>query len=215
MTDDEIQLSSRPRVSLAQGIVAGIEEKGDFPGSIESFKGIPYAQPPVGRLRFQEPVKVQPNPDALIDASRFGPRAPARQFIIIGPKLEESEDCLTVNIFRPKGTRKGAKLPVVLYFHGGAFNRGNAAMHDTGAVVGWSEQPMIGVSFGYRIGALGFLPSRASADMGLLNLGLKDQILMMQWVQENIEHFGGDPATVTLMGLSAGAHSVSQEAIFA
>jgi carboxylesterase type B len=215
MTDDEIQLSSRPRVSLAQGIVAGIEEKGDFPGSIESFKGIPYAQAPVGRLRFQGPVKVQPNPDALIDASRFGPRAPARQLIIIGPKLEESEDCLTVNIFRPNGTTKGAKLPVVLYFHGGAFNRGNAAMHNTGAVVGWSEQPMIGVSFGYRIGALGFLPSRASADMGLLNLGLKDQILMMQWVQENIEHFGGDPAAVTLMGLSAGAHSVSQKAIFA
>jgi carboxylesterase type B len=172
MTDDEIQLNSRPRVSLVQGIVAGIEENGDFPGSIESFKGIPYAQPPVGRLRFREPVKVQPYPDALVNASRFGPRAPARQFIIIGPKLEESEDCLTVNIFRPKGTSKGAKLPVVLYFHGGAFNRGNAAMHDTGAVVGWSEQPMIGVSFGYRIGALGFFPSSASADMGLLNLGL-------------------------------------------
>ena len=210
MPDHQQRLDGRPQVRLAQGIVVGIEEKGDFPGHIETFKGIPYAQPPVGHLRFREPVRVPNQPNIIIDASRFGPRAPARQFVIIGPRLEESEDCLTVNIFRPSGTKAGASLPVALYFHGGAFNRGNAAMHDTGAVVGWSESPMIGTSFGYRIGALGFLHSRASADMGLLNLGLKDQIMVMEWVQDNIAHFGGDPANVTLMGLSAGAHSVSR-----
>jgi carboxylesterase type B len=129
--------------------------------------------------------------------------------LAIGPKLEESEDCLTINIFRPARVDSSKRLPVALYFHGGAFNRGNAAMHDTASMVGWSEVPFIGVSFAYRVGALGFLPSRLSAAEGILNLGLKDQICAMEWVQDNIVFFGGDKDNVTLFGLSAGAHSVS------
>jgi len=81
-------------------------------------------------------------------------------------------------------------------------------MHDTASMVGWSESPFIAVSFGYRIGALGFLPSKLSVAEGALNLGLKDQICLLDWVEENIEHFGGDKNNVTLIGLSAGAHSV-------
>ncbi|KAJ4348881.1 hypothetical protein N0V95_005102 [Ascochyta clinopodiicola] len=81
-------------------------------------------------------------------------------------------------------------------------------MHDTASMVGWSELPFIGVSFGYRIGALGFLPSRLSAAEGLLNLGLKDQICLLDWIEENIHYFGGDKNNVTLIGLSAGAHSI-------
>ncbi|KAH6643300.1 acetylcholinesterase precursor [Truncatella angustata] len=197
-----------PTVKLPQGTVVGIQETGGYPVPIEAFKGIPYALPPTGDRRFRPPVKVKPSED-VIDASHFGPRAPAKQFLIVGPELEESEDCLTVNIFRQKGTTDQASpLPVALYMHGGAFNRGNAAMHDTGAMVGWSELPFIGVSFGYRIGALGFLPSKLSAKEGALNLGLKDQICLMDWVQDNISFFGGDPGRVTLFGLSAGAHSI-------
>lgn len=149
-----------------------------------------------------------PNSQDTIDASQFGPRAPAQLFVKVGPTLEESEDCLTVNVFRQARHSDASTLPVAVYFHGGAFNRGNAAMHDTASMVGWSELPFIGVSFGYRIGALGFLPSKLSATEGALNLGLKDQICLLEWVEENIHHFGGDKNNVTLVGLSAGAHSV-------
>lgn len=198
---------ARPTVTLPQGTVIGIRERNAYPGVVESFKGIPYAQPPVGDLRFRPPVKVEAS-TSIIDASRFGPRAPARQFLLVGPKLDESEDCLTVNVFRKALGKDSRPLPVAVYFHGGAFNRGNAAMHDTASMVGWSEAAFIGVSFGYRIGALGFLPSRLSAKEGLLNLGLRDQMCLLEWVQDNIEFFGGDKNNITLIGLSAGAHSI-------
>lgn len=119
------------------------------------------------------------------------------------------EDCLTANVFRQAGSSAGDKLlPVAVYIHGGAFNRGTASMHNTASMMAWSEKPFLAVSFNYRVGALGFLPSSLSAKEGVLNLGLKDQILFLEWVQENIKAFGGDPHKVTLFGLSAGAHSV-------
>ena len=76
-------------------------------------------------------------------------------------------------------------------------------------MVGWSEKPFIGVSFNYRIGALGFLPSKLTFEEDIINLGLHDQVFLLQWVQDNIEQFGGDKNDVTIFGLSAGAHSVS------
>ena len=202
----------RPRVQLLQGTVVGTTSQEGYPHAIEAFKGVPYALPPTGERRFRPPEKVQPS-EETIDASKFGPRAPAQQFLKIGPTLDESEDCLTVNVFRQARHSQSTALPVAVYFHGGAFNRGNAAMHDTASMVGWSELPFIGVSFGYRIGALGFLPSKLSAEEGALNLGLKDQICLLDWVEENIQHFGGDKNNVTLMGLSAGAHSVRSSPI--
>lgn len=200
--------SDRPTVVLAQGTVEGIRQNETFPKPVDCFLGIPYAAPPIGEKRFRPPEKVQPSSD-IIDASKFGPIAPARQFVIIGPKLGSSEDCLTANVFRQTPSGDGKLLPVAVYIHGGAFNRGSASMHDTASMVGWSAAPFVAVSFNYRIGALGFLPSRLSAKEGILNLGLKDQILLFDWVQENIEKFGGDPDNITLIGLSAGAHSVS------
>ncbi|KAI1456702.1 alpha/beta-hydrolase [Annulohypoxylon moriforme] len=189
----EGQSPARPRVTLTQGTVVGIQQQDAYPKPVDAFLGIPYALPPTGDRRFRPPEKVAPSTD-VIDASKFGFRAPAKLFIVRGPKLEESEDCLTANVFRQAGTGAlGSKpLPVAIYFHGGAFNRGNAATHDTASMVGWSAEPFIAVSFGYRIGALGFLPSKLSAKEGALNLGLKDQILLMEWVQENIGQFGGD-----------------------
>ena len=76
-------------------------------------------------------------------------------------------------------------------------------------MVGWSEKPFIGVSFNYRIGALGFLPSKLTFEEDIVNLGLHDQVFLLQWVQDNIERFGGNKNDVTIFGLSAGAHSVS------
>lgn len=194
-----------PSVTLSQGTVVGIQLNNGFPQPVNGFLGIPYALPPVGDLRFRLPVRV-PNSTKIIKASKYGPAAPGKALLMGGPKVEKSEDCLTANIFQPLGHH--TKLPVAIYVHGGAFNRGSASMHDTASMLAWSEEPFIAVSFGYRLGALGFLPSTLSKKEGLLNLGLHDQILLFQWVQENIEAFGGDPGNVTLFGLSAGAHSV-------
>jgi acetylcholinesterase len=115
---------------------------------------------------------------------------------------------MTVNIFRQQRSASDEKLPVALYIHGGAFNRGSAKMHNTASMVAWSEKPFIGVSFNYRIGALGFLPSKLTFEEGVVNIGLHDQRFMLQWVQDNIGRFGGDKNDVTIFGLSAGAHSI-------
>ncbi|KIW46590.1 uncharacterized protein PV06_02255 [Exophiala oligosperma] len=206
-------MSQRPKVHLNQGTILGIIQPGSYPDPIEAFLGIPYAQPPVEDLRFRPPVRIEASSQTF-EASRYGPAAPAKQLLqTTGPALEYSEDCLTVNVFRqkiPHVTNGRSLLPVAVYVHGGAFNRGTSAMHNTASMVGWSEQPFIAVSFNYRVGALGFLPSSLSAKEGALNLGLKDQILLFQWVQDNIEHFGGDKNDITLIGLSAGAHSIGR-----
>lgn len=199
--------STRPSVSLSQGQVIGIQLNESFPLVVDAFLGVPYALPPVGERRFRPAFKL-PASTETIDASKYGPAAPGKALLAGGPKLEQKEDCLTANIFRPAGINETHKLPVAVYIHGGAFNRGSATMHDTASMVAWSESPFIGVSFGYRIGALGFLPSSLSKKEDVLNLGLRDQVHLLEWVQENIAKFGGDPGNVTLFGLSAGAHSV-------
>ncbi|KAJ6160464.1 hypothetical protein N7470_003860 [Penicillium chermesinum] len=183
--------SAPPSVTIPQGHVVGIRLEESSPQPVEGF------------LRSSIP-----NSTKTIDASKFGPAAPGKALLAGGPKLEQSEDCLTANVFRPAGTKASGKLPVAIYVHGGAFNRGAAATHNTASMVAWSEEPFIGVSFGYRVGALGFLPSTLSKTEGLLNLGLRDQIQLFEWVQENIGAFGGDVDNVTLFGLSAGAHSI-------
>ncbi|KAJ5359209.1 Carboxylesterase type B [Penicillium cataractarum] len=199
--------STSPSVSLPQGHLIGTQLDDGFPVTVDAFLGVPYALPPIGERRFKPAFKV-PASTETIDASKYGPAAPGKALLAGGPKLEQSEDCLTANIFCPAGTDESHKLPVAVYIHGGAFNRGSATMHDTASMVAWSESPFIGVSFGYRIGALGFLPSSLSKKEGVLNLGLRDQIHLLEWVQENISNFGGDPGNVTLFGLSAGAHSI-------
>ncbi len=120
----------------------------------------------------------------------------------------ESEDCLFINVYRSKAPKEGEKLPVVVYIHGGSFNMGSFSSRNIAGMIAWSSEAIIGVSLNYRISALGFLPSKLTAKEGLLNLGLKDQVMALQWVQENIDKFGGDPKKVTIMGDSAGAHSV-------
>ncbi|TEA13202.1 Acetylcholinesterase [Colletotrichum sidae] len=200
----------RPSVSLTQGTVVGTVLTEKLPRPIEAFRGIPYALPPTGDRRFRPPAKVEPS-TATIDASKFGAVAPGKQLFPGGPKFEYSEDCLTANVFRPPPpTQDGEKklLPVGVYIHGGAFNRGTAMMHNTPSFIANSGQDLVVVSFNYRIGALGFLPSTLSYEEGVLNLGLKDQIILLEWVRDNITAFGGDPNNVTLFGISAGGHSI-------
>lgn len=196
---------SHPTVKLPQGTIIGRTLSENLPRSVEAFRGIPYALPPTGDRRYRPAVKVEPS-DKTIDAAKYGPSAPGKQLLPGSAPLVYDEDCLTANVFRQDSTQTG--LPVAVYIHGGAFNRGTASMHNTASMVAWSPAPFIAVSFNYRIGSLGFLPSSASAKEGVLNLGLKDQILLFEWVRDNIREFGGDPNNVTLFGLSAGAHSV-------
>lgn len=200
----------RPSITLKQGTLKGIVRSDGFPRPVECFLGFAYAQPPVGELRFRSPVPLEPS-NHIFDASKYGKAAPGKPLIPPRIPLEYSEDCLTANVFRPRLSQSSDTnlLPVMVYIHGGAFNRGNSSMQNTASMVAWSEESFVAISFNYRVGALGFLPSTKSADEGILNLGFQDQRLLLHWVQENIEAFGGDKNNVTLMGLSAGAISVS------
>ncbi|TDZ53784.1 Lipase 1 [Colletotrichum trifolii] len=125
----------------------------------------------------------------------------------LGPDWE-SEDCLTINVYRPRGHTAEKKLPVAVMIPGGAFNRGAARMHNTPSMLAWSEEPWIGVSMQYRIGVAGGMNTALTKKEGLLNLGLKDMYVALEWVQKNIAAFGGDPDDVTIMGLSAAAHGI-------
>ncbi|KAF2194347.1 alpha/beta-hydrolase [Zopfia rhizophila CBS 207.26] len=196
----------RPVVTLPQGRIVGKKLTGEWPQTLESFRGIPYAVPPTGDRRFR-PLETLPNSTITFHALDLGPVCPGKAFRSLPPK-PYNEDCLTVNIFRPAGTSKGANLPVAVHVHGGAFNRGFGAMQNMPSMLGWSEEPFVGVNFNYRIGALGFLPSGLTAKEGLLNLGLRDIIFFFIWLRENVEEFGGDPNHIIAFGLSAGAHAI-------
>lgn len=198
--------AASPSVRLPQGLVVGTVIKNDFPEPVEAFMGLPYAQPPVGDLRFRRAVPL-PDSNETFVAKKYGNVCPGKQ-LLKGDVSDPSEDCMTVNIFRQKSAKDGQKVPVAVYIHGGAFNRGSSMMHHTASMVGWSEKAFIGVSFNYRIGALGFLPSTISFEEGIVNIGLHDQVFLLQWVKDNIAAFGGDPEDVTIFGLSAGAHSI-------
>jgi acetylcholinesterase len=172
---------------------------------LENFLGIRYALEPLGAQRFKPPVGVGMT-KFTFNASEYGPMC-----IQVGDNMapNESEDCLYLNVFRPAGTPSGQKLPVAVHFHGGSFVFGSGGDGEMAAMVAWSSEPIIGVSVNFRLGALGFLSSGLMARVGALNLGLQDQVAALKWVKQNIEGFGGDSGKVTIMGDSAGAHSVS------
>lgn len=197
----------RPVVVLPQGRIIGLElgiEAG-YPQILEAFRGVPYAQSTAGERRFMPPLPMNAS-DEIFDASLFRDKCPA------GPAAfgSQSEDCLNANIYRPKERGENQRLPVVIHFHGGAFNFGAGdSSRLLSHFVAWSQEPMLAVAFNYRIGAFGFLAGKVMHKAGLLNAGLRDQVMLMEWVKENIAAFGGDPDNVTVMGSSAGAHSVS------
>ncbi|KAF5485060.1 Lipase 2 [Colletotrichum siamense] len=201
-------------VTINQGTILGrLVTDGTFPEPLEGFMGIPYALPPVGQLRFRHAVPVAAG-NGTLEAFELGPRCPGKQLVPftddewLGPDWE-SEDCLTINVYRPKGhTASDKKLPVAVMIPGGAFNRGAARMHNTPSMLAWSEEPWIGVSMQYRIGVAGGMNTALTKKKGLLNLGLKDMYVALEWVQKNIAAFGGDPDDVTIMGLSAAAHGI-------
>ncbi|KAA8565148.1 hypothetical protein EYC84_010894 [Monilinia fructicola] len=195
-------ISIKTNVTISQGTFIG-KQTSKYPQSLEEFLGIPYALPPTGDRRFRPPIPVNAS-NATFDATKPALRC------LSGPNNQgQSEACLHLNIYRPQGTNSSTKkLPVLVHVHGGAFNFGFANDREIASLVGWSKEPLIAVTFEYRLGALGFLSSKLMAEEGALNLGLKDQKLLFAWVQKHISSFGGDPDNVTLMGPSAGAHSI-------
>ena len=203
---------AHPTVTLRQGKFKGTTSQGSlFPQLLDIFLGIPYALAPTGDRRFRPPVKVKASTENF-NATHWGPRCPSGG--LEDPEVPDGEDCLNLNVFRPRVWDQNRKLPVLVCIHGGSFNFGYAKATGISSLVAWSPEPLIGVSFNYRLGALGFLPSKVTAKEGLLNLGLRDQSLLLEWVQENISAFGGNPDDVAVMGCSAGAHSVSTTRIF-
>ncbi len=171
------------------------------------FAGIPFAAPPVGALRWKPPA----DPAAWtkpLQATNLGPACTGIS-LSGGPATGTSEDCLTINVWTP--LEKTAHAPVLLWIYGGGFVGGgsNDSGYDGAALA--SSQGVIVVTFNYRLGALGFLSSKAlAAEEGVTvapSFGVQDQLAALKWVHANIAAFGGDPANVTLFGESAGAWS--------
>jgi para-nitrobenzyl esterase len=198
--------SAGPVVTTDTGAVAGAVD----PAGIRVFKGIPYAAPPVGDLRWKEPQPVAPWTGTR-DATQFGDRCQQTAFPAYSPigTRGMSENCLFVNVWSaPRANR----LPVIVWLHGGGFGYGysNQAEYDGDH---FAQKGLVFVNLNYRVGAFGFLALPALAQESPHktsgNYGILDQIVALRWVKRNIAAFGGDPDNVTIFGESAGSMSVS------
>lgn len=197
------------------GPVAGRRQEA-WPGGpeVDVFRGIPYAEAPVGPRRFRPP-EPQPPWRRVLDAGWFGPAAPQPDSDPLGapiPRLHADrwdESCLTLNVWAPVGPAVGAARPVLVWIHGGAFTIGSSGLPVYDAARLCAESGAVVVSLNYRLGALGFLLPPADAEGDLTaNCGLADQVLALRWVRDNADRFGGDPSLVTVFGESAGAGSI-------
>ena len=193
-------------VQTRYGPLQGLEDRGTL-----VFRGIPYAQPPLGALRFRPPQPPQPW-EGVRDAREFGPAAP--QYAGLGGLAlkrmvgRASEDCLYLNVWTPAAD--GKRRPVMVWIHGGAFvlGAGSQSLYD-GATLARRGDVVV-VSINYRLGGLGFLrltELSAGRIPSTGNEGMLDQIAALEWVKHEIENFGGDPGQVTIFGESAGAMS--------
>ncbi|CAN8033043.1 unnamed protein product, partial [Ixodes persulcatus] len=169
---------------------------------IEEYVGIPLAEPPIGELRFKEPVLRSPW-KGTYDATIGGSACPQQHILENAKKpLTYTEDCLHLNVWMPQNAQKSH---VLVWIHGGGFNFGTASYEIyTGSVLA-AKTGFVVVSINYRIGMLGFLNANSPDAPG--NQGLLDQTLALKWVQDNIKAFGGDPSMVTIFGESAGGMS--------
>lgn len=199
--------NTQPVVSTKSGKV-----EGNILGGLYVFKGIPYAAPPLGNLRWMPPQSVKPW-KGVRSAREFGPIAPQNPLpggLIQQVPQPQSEDCLFLNIWTPR--LDNAKRPVMVWIHGGAFMMGSGSdpMYDSDKLP--KRGNIVLVSINYRLGMLGFLRLRDVTGGKIPatgNEGLLDQVMALRWVKENIGAFGGDPKNVTVFGESAGAMSIA------
>jgi para-nitrobenzyl esterase len=201
-----------PVVEIDSGQIAGEPLDGDM----VAFRGIPYAAPPVGPLRWRPPQPVEPW-DGVRDATEFGPACMQFEFMRNRTPAGMSEDCLTVNVWTSEDALKAeTKRPVLVWIHGGGFRLGTGASpsFDSNRLV---EDGVVLVSLNYRLGRLGFFahPALAVEHPGEPrgNYWFMDQVAALEWVQRNIAAFGGDPSMVTITGASAGGASVNTHMI--
>ena len=198
---------AQPQVKTAEGILEGKDLSG-----IKVFKGVPFAAPPVGNLRWKAPQPVK-HWDGVREAKEYGPN-PMQEALFgdmnFGTKVN-SEDCLYLNIWTPAKTMK-EHLPVLIYFNGGGLmaGSGSEARYAGDAM---ARKGIISITANYREGIFGFFAhpqlSKETSYKGSGNYGFMDQVAAIQWVKDNIEAFGGDPNRITIVGESAGSMSVS------
>lgn len=189
-----------PTVTTRHGAVLG-----EITDGVAAFKGIPYAAPPVGPNRFRPPQPAEPW-DGVRDARDYGPTAPKGPYpsptdeLLPEPDIP-GDDYLNLNVWTPD---PAARLPVMVWIHGGAFTNGSGAVaaYDGGR---FARDGVVCVTINYRLGVDGFL-FRDDGEPG--NLGLRDQVAALRWVRENIAAFGGDAGNVTVFGESAGGMSI-------
>lgn len=193
-------------VQLRAGQIEGVRLEG-----VSVFRGVPYARPPVGPLRFRPPVECEPW-EGVRDARKVGPIA--HQFPTDLEEMQgrldlpQSEDCLTLNIWTPQPD--GARRPVMVWIHGGAYLNGTGAAEWFDGTSFATVGDVVLVTINYRLAVFGYLhlAGLSPNEEGSGNCGLLDQIAALKWVADNIASFGGDPGNITIFGESAGAMSV-------
>ncbi|KAG5973583.1 hypothetical protein E4U55_000396 [Claviceps digitariae] len=209
VSGDTLPLSHRkPTVRVKNGTYQGVYSPGY---DQDLFLGMPYAKK---AQRFTPSQHLDEAWHTVRLAQSYPPHCPG-----YGPDstgFNMSEDCLHLNVVRPHGVARDAKLPVAVWIHGGGLTMGGSAdpRYNLSFMVEHSvriNKPIIGVSFNYRLSAFGFLGSKEARDAGATNIGFRDQRLALHWVNENIEAFGGSPDKVTIWGQSAGAESVAAQ----
>lgn len=200
-------MSDPPVVKTLNGMVQGVNESG-----VSVFKGIPYAQPPVGNLRWKAPEPVK-NWDGMLVVNKFS-AAPMQRPMFGDMNFRAdgtSEDCLYLNIWSPAHS-SDAKLPVLVYYYGGGFMAGDGSEYRYDGE-SMAREGIVTVTVNYRLNIFGFMAhpelSKESSTNASGNYGLMDQAAALRWVSENIAAFGGDPGMITIAGESAGSVSVS------
>ncbi|EMD37677.1 hypothetical protein CERSUDRAFT_94679 [Gelatoporia subvermispora B] len=220
-----VRSSAAPVVVLDNGVFIGNHVNG-----IDEFLGVPYAQAPVGNLRFRCPQGIEPY-HGTYNSTAYGNVCPQDYLTVVGspanvtflepflaaaakvaqsPNVTQSEDCLNLDVYVPAGAKPGANIPVIVWLPISAFLFGGSSFLDGKKIVERSLQnhePVILVSINYRMNAFGFLPGQEAKDAGVTNLGLRDQRQAFRWVQQYIRQFGGDPKRVTMWGGNAGGTS--------
>ncbi|XP_013167377.1 PREDICTED: juvenile hormone esterase-like [Papilio xuthus] len=193
------------QITIRQGILKGGEVKTDSGFEYYEFLGIPYAKPPVGDLRFKSPQPSEPW-EIVRDAStanktNIACQLDSKTYDIIG-----SEDCLYLNVYTPKLSIPDHILPVMIYIHGGGFCTGNGTIKTETGPDYLIENNVVIVTINYRLGVFGFLSLDIPEVAG--NMGLKDIVIALEWVNQNIVYFNGDSNNVTVFGNNSGAAAI-------
>ncbi len=195
-----------PVAKVETGALQGMTLEG-----VTAFKGVPYAAAPVGDLRWRA-TKPAVSWQGVRDASKLGPDCVQGRMPGSPEPAPQAEDCLFANVWRPAQVRAGAKLPVMVWIHGGAFTNGGSSSPETWGDA-MAKRGLVFVTFNYRLGRFGFFGHPALSaehpDEATGNYGLMDQMAALAWVRRNIAAFGGDPKNVTVVGGSAGGISIN------